>query len=226
MKRAALSLLAAAALYGAAIGAMRGWEAKHAPTEYLSLPPVKTLRVLGAGFDNMLADGLYLQFVNYFGKHIARDRTYHNMFPVLDMVTDLDPKFAGAYYMGALALGDGGRMADLQALVAKSVAAMPDDWKVAYDAGMAVFVFAEKPEEYMAAASYFKRAAGHPDAEPKAAYMLARSYHISDRRDLVIQIWLDLHKRAPTKEAREVAARSLQRLGVTVPGESGRQSLQ
>lgn len=226
MKRAALSLLAAIGLYGGAIGAMRGWEAHHGQAEYLSLPPVRTLRVLGAGFDNMLADGLYVQFVNYFGKHIARDRTYHNMFPVLDMVTELDPKFAGAYYMGALALGDGGRMADLQALVAKSVVAMPDDWEVAYDAGMAVFVFAEKPEEYLVAANYFKRAAAHPDAEPKAAFMLARAYHIGDRRDLVIQIWLDLYKRAPTKEAREVAARSLQRLGVALPGESGRQSLQ
>lgn len=226
MKRVGLSLLAAVGLYCAAIGAMRGWEANHKETEYLSLPPAKTMRSLGAGYDNMLADGLYLQFVNYFGKHMARDRVYHNMFPVLDMITDLDPKFAGAYHMGALALGDGGRMTDLQALVAKSVAAMPDDWEVAYDAGMAVFVFAEQPQEYMVAASYFKRAAAYPNAEPKAAYMLARSYHISDRRDLVVQIWLDLYKRAPTKEAKVVAARSLQRLGVALPREGGRQSLQ
>lgn len=226
MKRAALSLIAAAGLYGAAIGAMRGWEAQHTATEYLSLPAAHTMRALGAGYDNMLAGGLYLQFVNYFGKHLARDRAYHNMFPVLDLITDLDPQFTGAYYLGALALGDGGRMGDLQALVAKSVAAMPDDWKVAYDAGMAVFVFAEQPEEYMAAASYFKRAAAHADAEPKAAYMLARAYHVGDRQDLVRQIWLDLYNRAPTKEAREVAARSLQRLGVELPRESRRQSLQ
>lgn len=226
MKRAAVSLLAAIGLYGAAIGAMRGWEAHLTPTEYLSLPAASTMRVLGSGFDNMLANGLYLQFVNYFGKHVARDRVYHNMMPVLNLLTDLDPKFRGSYSFGALALGDAGRMDELQALLDKSLAAMPDDWVVAYDAGMSMFVFAEKPEEYMVAASYFKRASAHPDAEPKAAFMLARAYHVSDRRDLVTQIWLDLFKRAPTKEAKAVAARSLRRMGVSLPGEGERGSLQ
>lgn len=205
---------------------MRGWEAQHAPTEYMSLPAARTMRTLGAGYDNMLADGLYLQFVNYFGKHLMRDRTYHNISPVLDLITDLDPKFAGAYYLGSLALGDSGRLDDMHRLLAKSVAASPESWTVAYDAGMTTFVFAEKPDEYMRAAAYFKQAAAHPDAEPKAAFMLARAYHVSDRRDLVIQIWLDLYNRAPTREAREVSARSLRRLGVPLPGESGRQSLQ
>jgi hypothetical protein len=226
MKRAALSLVAAIGLYGAAIGAMRGWESHHSPTEYMSLPAAKTMRMIGAGYDNMLADGLYLQFVNYFGKHILRDRTYHNITPVLDLITDLDPKFAGAYYLGALALGDSGRLDDMHQLLAKSVAASPESWVVAYDAGMTTFVFADTPEEYMKAGSYFKRAAAHPDAEPKAAFMLARAYHVSDRRDLVIQIWLDLYKRAPTKESKVVAARSLQRLGVNVPSEGAREPLQ
>jgi cytochrome c-type biogenesis protein CcmH/NrfG len=67
------------------------------------------------------------------------------------------------------------------------------------------------------AAEYFRQAAALPGAEPKASYMLARSYHVSDRRDLVIKIWLDLLQRAPSEEARQVAARSLQRLGVRVP---------
>jgi hypothetical protein len=226
MKRAALSFLAAVGLYSAAIGAMRGWEAQHSPTEYMSLPAAKTIRTLGAGYDNMLADGLYLQFVNYFGKHIMRDRTYHNIAPVLDLITDLDPTFAGAYYLGSLALGDSGRLNDMDRLLAKSVAASPGSWLVAYDAGMTTFVFAEKPEEYLKAAAYFKQAAAHPDAEPKAAFMLARAYHVSDRRDLVIQIWLDLYKRAPTKESKVVAARSLQRLGVRLPSEGAREPLQ
>ena len=217
MKRAWLSALALVGLYGASIGAMRGWEAHHPVTEYLSVPPASTIRTLGAGFDNMVASGLYLQFVNYFGKHVARDRVYHNLMPVLDVITDLDPKFAGAYYMGALALGDNGQMQDLETLLAKSVKAMPDDWRVAYDAGMSLFVFADTPEEYMKAAAYFKRAASHPEAEPKAAFMEARAYHVSDRRDLVIRIWLDLYQRSPSKEAREVAARSLRRLGVALP---------
>ncbi|MNT65485.1 hypothetical protein D3C72_2034710 [compost metagenome] len=121
--------------------------------------------------------------------------------------------------MGALALGDNGQKRELEALLAKSVRAMPDDWRVAYDAGMSLFVFAETVDEYMAAASYFKKAAAHPDAEPKAAFMEARAYHVSDRRDLVIRIWLDLYERSPSKEAREVAARSLQRLGVDLPSE-------
>jgi tetratricopeptide (TPR) repeat protein len=218
MRRAGIAAVAALGLYGAAIGAMRGWEANHPVTEYLSVPPSGTLRLMGAGYDNMAANGLYLQFINYFGKHLARDRAYHNMWPVLDVASDLDPRFKGLYQMGAMALGDAGRMADLQALMAKSVKAFPGDWEMAYDAGMAIFAFAEKPEEYEVAATYFKRAADHPQAEPKAAYMLARTYHVAERRDLVVRIWLDLYKRSPNREARTVAARSLERLGVRLPG--------
>jgi hypothetical protein len=223
-KRTVLAGLAALALYGAAIGALQGWEKFHPVTEYLSVPPASTARTLGNGYDNMVADGLYLQFINYFGKHLTRDRAYHNLMPVLDTITNLDPRFQGSYHVGALALGDAGRLSELEALVAKSVAAMPGDWQVAYNAGMSVFVFADKPEDYMKAAEYFRRAAALPGAEPKASYMLARAYHVSDRRDLVVKIWLDLFQRAPSREARAVAARSLQRLGVHVPdGHEARQ---
>lgn len=216
-RRMVLSALGAIAAYGLAVGALSGWERFHPTDEYLSVPPVATTRTLSSGFDNMVADGLYLQFVNYFGKHIRHDRAFHNMAPVLDTITALDPRFRESYHMGALALGDSGHMAELEALVAKSVAAMPDDWTVAYDAGMAIFVFADKPDEYMKAAEYFRKAASMPGAEARASYMLARAYHVADRRDLVIRIWRGLALNAPSPEARQVAIRSLHRLGVRVP---------
>lgn len=219
MKRGWLAAVAAVGLYGAAIGAMRGWEAHHPVTEYLSVPPASTIRTLGAGFDNMAANGLYLQFVNYFGKHVKGDRTYHNVWPVLNAITDLDPQFRGAYHLGSLALGDDHRMDEMQQLMAKRIKAFPGDWQAAYDAGMAIFLFAETPKDYDLAARYFKMAADLPGAEPRAAFMLARSYHVSNRQDLVRAIWLDLYKRSPDAEARAVAARSLQRLGVRLSGE-------
>ena len=178
------------------------------------MPPASTLRSLGAGYDNLMADGLYLQFVNYFGKHLARDKQYHNVMPVLEAITELDPNFRAPYHLGGLALGDSGRIEELVAFMKKSVRAFPDDWQVAFDAGMAVFVFAETPEQYLEAAALFKRAAELPGAEPKARYMEARSYHVSDRQDLVIRIWQDLYRHSPSAEARKVAQRSLERLGV------------
>lgn len=216
-----LSALGAIGLYGLSVAALSGWERFHPVAEYLSVPPVATTRTLSSGYDNMVADGLYLQFVNYFGKHIRRDRAYHNLMPVLDTITDLDPNFRASYHLGALALGDAGRMADMEALMGKAVAAMPGDWGEAYDAGMIIFMFADKPDEYMKAAEYFRKAASLPGAPPKASYMLARAYHVGDRRDLVIRIWQDLAVHSSSPEARQVAIRSLRRLGVAVPEDPG-----
>ena len=193
---------------------MLRWEAAKGMTEYMSVPPASAARTLSAGFDNMASNVLYLQFINYFGKHATRDQTYHNMAPAIGLTTDLDPRFEMAYTMGALALGTNGQHDEAYALWQKGVAAHPTNARFIYDAGMNLFLFAETQKEYERAAGFFRQAAALPGAPREARYMEARCYDVSNRRDLAIRVWLDTYRTSPSKEARAVAARSLQRLGV------------
>ncbi|MDB5096147.1 MAG: hypothetical protein JWM80_568 [Cyanobacteria bacterium RYN_339] len=213
-----LGLIGLAVLcWAGGIGTLSRWEAGEVQTEYMSVPPTATARLLGAGYVNMAADALYVNFVVYFGKHLHRDKAYHNVKPVLDLITDLDPSFEGAYNLGALALGDNGEVDASGALWDKGVAAHPDSWRYAYLAGMNMFLFATKPEQYERAAKLFEKAATLPGAPREARFMQARCYDYTSRRDLAIAVWRNTYLAAATSEERAVAERSLKRLGAPLP---------
>lgn len=216
MKHLGLVALAVACWAGG-IGALSRWERHETQTEYMSTPPAATARLLAAGYANIAADALYVNFVVYFGKHLRRDKAYHNVKPVLDLITDLDPHFEGAYTLGALALGDNGEVDASEALWNKGVALHPRSWRYAYQAGMNLFLFATKPDQYARAAKLFEHAAAQPGAPKEARYMQARCYDYTSRRDLAIAVWRTTYLSAATAEERAVAQRSLERLGAPLP---------
>jgi hypothetical protein len=200
--------------WGCAVGALKAWERSSGPLEYMSVPPAALAQALSAGYSNMAADALYLQFVNYFGKHLDRDRIYHNVEPVLMLAAHLDPHFTGIYEMGALALGDSKQWNQLKALWDQGLRANPTDWRFAFDAAMSLFVFGNKPEHYMTAAHYFKRASELPGAPLIAHYMEGRMYDVSGRKNLSIRLWINTYQHASSPEERTVAVRWLKYLGV------------
>jgi tetratricopeptide (TPR) repeat protein len=215
--KAAPALLLCVACWAASIGVLSRWETFEGQTEFMSVLPSMTARGLAAGFENLLADGLYVNFVIYFGKHLRRDKAYHNVHPVLDLITDLDPRFEGAYAMGALALGDNGDVDASEALWNKGVAANPNNWSMAYQAGMNLFLFATKPDQYDRAAKLFGKAAALPGATPTARFMQGRCYDVGQRKDLAAMVWRKTYLKAASAEERTVAERSLKRLGVPLP---------
>jgi len=65
-------------------------------SEKLRLNLLKKLPAFG--FDNLLADWVYLGFVQYFGDDKVRDRTGYEVSPeYFDIIIDRDPRFLGAY---------------------------------------------------------------------------------------------------------------------------------
>jgi hypothetical protein len=208
---------AAIVLLGGALGMLRLYDRSMDKIEYLSVPAAVTTHALAAGFENMAADGLYLQFVHYFGKHLRSRQKYYNIQPVLELITDLDPHFVGAYVYGGMALGDNGQVDASEALWAKGVRLNPGSYDFAYQAGMNLFLFGERPDQYLRAAELFKLAGTLPGAKPEAAYMEARMYQVTDRKAMAIAIWKDTYLHSPSEEARGVAKRSLERLGVPLP---------
>lgn len=216
MKQAA-ALVLSVLLWGASLYPLTQWARHEGPTEYMSVPPVHTARILAAGADNLFADALYLGFIDYFGKHLRRDKAYHNVKPVLDLITDLDPLFEGAYLMGALALGDNGDVDASEALWNKCVRFRPYDWRIAYEAGMNLFLFASRPDQYERAGKLFARAASLHGAPKEARFMEARCYDVGQRRDLAIAVWRNTYLTAASSEERAVAERTLKRLGVPLP---------
>lgn len=219
MKGVAVVLLSVAC-WGASLGALNRWQALESDKEYMSIPPVTTARAMCAGFDNLAADAFFINFIVYFGKHLHRDKAYFNLKPTLELVTDLDPKFGGAYLMGAMALGDNGQVDDSEALWNKGLAANPTDFNMTYNAAMNLFLFATKPAQYQRAGVLFGRAAGLPGAPTNpnvAKFMEARCFDVGQRRDLAINVWKKTYMSPSSDEERQVAARTLKKLRVPLP---------
>lgn len=207
----------ALALWAGGLFAMHAWTQAVPAREAMSTPPSALLRMAGAGFEDLSADVLYLQFVDYFGHHIQYDHHYENMAPAISAIVALDPHFLGAYHLGSLALGDSHQYHKLQTLWDHGIAANPGDWRYPYNAGMDLFLFGHTKADYLNAARYFKQAAADPGATPYAAYMQARMYAVTGQHDLAVQVWLAAYAHAGSPQERAVAARSLQFLGVKPP---------
>jgi hypothetical protein len=119
--------------------------------------------------------------------------------------------------MGALALGDNHQLEASEALWDKGVRLHPQSWRYAYQAGMNLFLFATKPDQYERAAKLFGHAAEQAGAPREARYMQARCHDYTSRHDLAIAVWTKTYLEAGTTEERAVAERSLKRLGAAIP---------
>lgn len=210
------SLLALLVAGGCTLGSLLRWEAEASsrPLGLLSVPPSVALKLGAMGFRNVAADALYLRFVGYWGYQLTHGRNFHNLYPLLSAIVELDPRFHAAYELGALALGDSGEPQKAVELLEKGAKHDPTNWYFPYQAGMTLFFFSE---DYLLAARYFERAAKLPGARPEAGYFAARMYERGERKELAVATWRAIYLQADNPSIREVAKRSLEKLGEQIP---------
>jgi tetratricopeptide (TPR) repeat protein len=179
---------------------------------YLTVPPAPLGRAV-AGFDAAAADFHYIRFANYWGYQLVHGRHFQNLAPLVELITDLDPRFKPCYELGALALGDAGQPDEAARLLDKGARQAPDDYWYPYQAGMILFFYSD---DFVRAARYFEAAARKPNAPPEAGYMAGRMYQKSKRTDLAIRTWRRIYQEAKDRSIRQVAHNALIKLGIEV----------
>lgn len=109
---------------------------QYAPyRESLYLPSGKLVKPLAFGFDNALADFLWLRSIQSFGGQFTGQRDYTAVFNLFDVITDLDPKFLDAFIFGNLVIGDeAGEQEKALKLLDKGIEKNPLDYRLAYEA--------------------------------------------------------------------------------------------
>lgn len=181
----AACLLGCAGLGAALVGLQRLRERRFAGAEpaaqvlYVSSPAVVTR--LALSYDSLVSDVYWIRAIQHYGRTRLERRAsarYDLLFPLLDLTTSLDPRFAIAYRFGAFFLSErapgGADRPDLAIrLLEKAMAANPDRWEYPHDIG---FVYYRRGD-YPRAADWFQRASEVPGATnwlgPLAAVTLA-----------------------------------------------------
>ncbi len=212
-----LLVLLAAAAAGLQYARDRTYEAQRGVQRVLYVSSGAALQRMALSFDSTLADLYWMRAVQHYGRTRrgggAAGR-YELLYPLLDIVTTLDPRFDVAYRLGAVLLAEEppngpGRPDQAVALLRKGLRARPGRWQYLQDIG---FVYYWWLHDYETAARWFRRASDVPGASwwlrALAADTLARG---GDRRGSRT-LWRQVYETADNTWLRAEAERRLLQL--------------
>lgn len=181
---AAAAALLAALLAGAVLlqAAIDSHHPRRRVEKLLYLPSGRFLKPAVLGFDNVAADWLWLRAIGYFGGHYMADRNYPWLAHMLNLITDLDPRFSIVYYFGGIVLAiEAGQVDESIRLLEKGMLNLPHEWKYPFYLGFDHFYY---KGDLVKAGDYISRAArlpGHPEYLPRlAASLYAKAGRMED----------------------------------------------
>lgn len=187
-------------------------ESAEPPTELLYLPSGRMLRAASLGHPTLVADAVYLWAIQYYSNYEREDRFRYVRHVFENVITELDPNYVDAYWLGALILVLEARDLDAGlALLDKGAAANPDEWILPYLAGWECYHAGRKDR----AQEYFRQAMardGAPAVLPRLiAGIEARKGNVRE----AMRLWETvLHDPGSDANARAIAERRLRDLQV------------
>lgn len=194
----------------------RGWQPYEPSSGVMWVRSGELARRLALGFHNLAADVYWIRAVVYYGgqRLNERQRNFDQLYPLLDLVTSLDPYFRVAYRFGAIFLaeeypGGAGRPDLAVQLLQKGVASDPSCWECAEDIG---FVYYWWVDDYARAAEWFKRAGDMPGAPNWLAALAAVTLAEGGNRDSSRKLWTELRDNADVEWLRQNARHRLRQL--------------
>lgn len=106
-------------------------------SERLAVWSAPAVRALSFGFADVWSDLTWIRSIQYTGseRRFQKVKTFKNLKPLLNMTTDLDPRYDIAYRYGAFFLAEfpdlgPGDLAGALQLLDKGLVAMPDNWQL------------------------------------------------------------------------------------------------
>ena len=215
MKKCGLAIasLLVISLLGSVLAA--SWlEAKgaHVATgeQWLFLPDARHLKPMLLGFHGVAADLLWIQIVQYVGRHAETDMKFPQLTKALGLTTSLDPHFLEPYRLGGIYLLYLARQPQAAvSLLEKGAAANPDRWELPHDLGRYYYLEAR---DYDQALRWWERAAKLPDRPDYLPRFVARLYARTGHEDTALELWSELYRTAQNDYLRSLALQEMNRL--------------
>ncbi|MDO8512915.1 MAG: hypothetical protein Q7S37_00210 [bacterium] len=165
--------------------------------------PSAVLKKTSFGLDNLIADIMWLQTIQYYGGGLPNER-YRELPIMIETVTDLDKKFAYPYSFGLLMLPGEGFVKDAIKLGDKGlkIKEMRDNWEIPYYLAM---IYRFNLHDNKMAAKYFEMASKIDGAPEMAAIMAGINYEKVNQRLLAYKLYEGIYQKAKNKQVRKRA---------------------
>jgi len=219
---AAIALLLAAS-FAVQVVRDRGWAPFVPPTPTMWLQSGAAASRLALSFDSLAADVYWMRAVVYYGgKRLESAKAgasasainFDLLYPLLDLVTSLDPHFKVAYRFGAIFLTEAypsgpGRPDQAIALLQRGIAQDASRWEYMEDIG---FVYYWWLHDFKQAAAWFNRASELPGAPAWLAPLAATTLAEGGDRQSSRFLWTQLQQNSDINWVKQNAALRLQQL--------------
>jgi hypothetical protein len=160
---------------------------------FVNIPSGKTLRILSFGYDNLVADLLYLWSIQFYSSYSILNR-YDYLEGIYNTITDLSPKYYDPYFVGswimALEFKD---IPMAMRLLDKGAKNLPNEWRFDIELG---FYASKWLKDYKSAEIYFRRASGKPGAPSYLKRRVAHMIYMRDDNETAFKIWLEIYQNA------------------------------
>jgi hypothetical protein len=102
------------------------------PYDVVNVPSGKAARIAALGHRTSLSDLYWLAAVQYIGEPKADQRGWEKLYPLIDLVTDLDPRHGYAYQAAGIVLSASGRLDESDRILLKGMEKGPPWWSFPY----------------------------------------------------------------------------------------------
>lgn len=165
------------------------------------VPSGQYMKIAVLGYNNVIADLYYLKAHQYVGTQEVRKADFPQLYPIIDLVTDLDKKFLSPYLFGGLALSLTGMHVDESILILKKAYKMdPTVWQTGFYLGFNYWYYLQ---EYDRAVEYTSKAASQPGAPSFISNLAANLYAESKRPDMAIDFLKNLKETTRDEDAKK-----------------------
>jgi tetratricopeptide (TPR) repeat protein len=170
MRTTLLAVAAGAALLGSAsaLSLHLATEAVGKPYDVLHVPSSSAMRIASLGHRTFVSDLFWLDAVQYIGEPRGEQRGWDKLLPLVDLVTDLDPRHGYAYQTAGIVLSAAGRLDESDTILQKGMEKGPPYWSFPYYLSFNHWFYRG---DFAAAAKYAEIAARRPGASPNISHL-------------------------------------------------------
>jgi len=141
---------------------------RQRPYDVAHVPSGAAARWAALGHRGLVSDLYWLATVQYIGEPKAEQRGWDKLYPLVDLVTDLDPRHGYAYQAAGIVLSSAGRLDESDRILTKGMEKGPPYWSFPFYLAFNHWFYRG---DYATGAEYAERAARTPGASPNIAHL-------------------------------------------------------
>jgi tetratricopeptide (TPR) repeat protein len=156
------------------------------PYDVVHVPDSTATRIASLGHKHFVSTLYWLAAVQYIGEPKADERGWEKLYPLIDLVTDLDPRHGYAYQTAGIVLSASNRLEESTRILEKGMEKGPPWWTFPYYVSFNYWFYLG---DYARGAEYARIAARRPGASPNISHLaLSLSSKSGDPEDAIAML--------------------------------------